>query len=640
MANKGKGKDPFADVSWVDLNRWAGGKIVGRGKGYQNDGAVEDLARTAGGGLIAWVDGTRRYAVHVERDSQGGLLSACTCPYEGTCKHAVAVVLEYLQCLEKGTPVRTARKDDKRFGEFEIDADEDDDGNDEFDGEEEKTSARGRGGGFDSYLEGLSREDLLRLVRDMAERRPQVREELEDRKAVSQGKTGALVRSVRLKIREAAAEPGWRNRWDRYGDFPDYSGVQSGLAALLEAGYADEVLNVAEELLEAATLQVEESYDEGDMGLEVAGCAAVVAKALERSPRQVAGKILWVLDMLDRDSHDLFFPLKRFLERSHAKKHWGEAADVLLKRLGALKPSRPGDEWQSGRERERLSNTVILALENAGRQDEIVPLCEREAKITGSWDRLVKRLTEAGRLDEAEAAVFEGLKAAEGKRGGNEWSLRSLLLQVRGKKGDRLGEAALRVDDFLRRPWLGGYEACQKSTLRGNLWPRVRQGLMRFLESGAFPWTEKDWPLPDTGLTPPALPRGRALPMRGVLIDIAIHEKQPDQVLRWYDMKPEDAVGAGRMDQVAEAVMEFAPDRAVALWKRLAEWEISKVQPSAYEAAAGYLRKLSGLWSKQGRQAEWKTYLEGLRDVHRKKRRLMDVLNTLEEGPIVKPPRR
>jgi len=627
-------------LSWVDLNRWAGGKIVGRGRGYQNDGAVEDLARAPGGGLIAWVDGTRRYAVHVERDSQGGLLSACTCPYEGTCKHAVAVVLEYLQCLEKGTPVPLARKDDKRFDEFEIDSDEDDDEDDEFDREEEERPARGRGGGFDSFIEGMSREELVRLVRGMSERHQQVREELEDRKAVSQGNTGTLVRSVRRKIREAAAEPGWCNRWDRYGDVADYSGIQSGLAALLEAGCADEVLGLAEELLEAATLQAEESSDEGDTGRDVAGCAAVVAKALERSPRPIAEKILWTLEMLDRDSHDQFFPLEKFLERRHAKKHWGEAADVLLKRLEAFKPSRPGDEWLSDSERDRLTDTVILALENSGRQGEIIPLCEREAKKTGRWDRLVKRLIDAARLDEAEAAVFEGLKAAEGKRGGNEWTLRGQLLQIRIKRGDHLGEASLRVDEFLRRPSQEACEECRKATRPGNLWPRVRQGLMRFLESGAFPWDEKDWPLPDTGLTPPAAPRGRELPMRYVLIDIATHEKQPDQVLRWYDMKPEDYVGADRMDRVATAVMEYAPDRSVGLWKKLAEWEISKVQPSAYEAAAGYLWKLSGLLTKLGREAEWKDYLAGLRAAHARKRRLMETLGTLEGGPIVKPGRR
>ena len=165
----------------------------------------------------------------------------------------------------------SVRKDDKRFEEFELDSDEDDDEDAEFDREEEDTPALGRGGGLHPYLEGMRREELVCLVRGMAERHQQVREELEDRQAVSQGKTGTLVRSVRRKIREAAAERGCRNRWDRYGDVADYSGIQSGLAALLEAGCADEVLGLAEELLEAATLQAEESYDEGDTGRDVAG---------------------------------------------------------------------------------------------------------------------------------------------------------------------------------------------------------------------------------------------------------------------------------------------------------------------------------------------------------------------------------
>ena len=125
MAEKRKMKDPFADLGWADLNRWAGGKIVGRGRGYQRDGAVEALARTSGGGLIAWVDGTRRYATLVERDAGGGLLSTCTCPFEGACKHAVAVVLEYLECLEQGNPVPRARANDERFEEFDMDDDED-----------------------------------------------------------------------------------------------------------------------------------------------------------------------------------------------------------------------------------------------------------------------------------------------------------------------------------------------------------------------------------------------------------------------------------------------------------------------------------------------------------------------------------
>lgn len=64
--------------------------------------------------------------------------------------------------------------------------------------------------------------------------------------------------------------------------------------------------------------------------------------------------------------------------------------------------------------------------------------------------------------------------------------------------------------------------------------------------------------------------------------------------------------------------------------------EIAAVKPSAYEAAAGYLRKLSGLLKKLNREAEWKDYLVQLRAAHMKKRRLMEILDTLEGKPILK----
>jgi uncharacterized Zn finger protein len=637
MARKRKSTDPFADVSWVDLNRWAGGKIVGRGRSYQEDGLVYELC-TFQNGLLAWVEGTERYATYVERNSEGGLQSSCTCPYEGNCKHAVAVVLEYLDCLEKGTPVPRTRKNDERFEEFGMD----DDGDDEFESEEEeRTPAGKRGGGLDSFLEGMSRNELIGLVRGMAERHPPVRAELADRKSLSQGKAGALVRNVRRKIREVAAEPGWQDHWNRSGYIPDYAGVRSGLAALLEAGCSDEVLGLGEELLESGTRHVEESDDEGETAQEIVSCAEAVEKALERSPRPTAEKLLWAVGMLLRDGYELFAPVEKFLERPHAKKDWSVAADGLLEKLAAFRPSRGEDEWSRNYERDRLSDSVILALTKAGRNGEVIPLCEREAKKTGSYERLVRHLFEAGRHEEAETRIFEGLKAIGGKWPGIDSNLRRQLLQIRKKKRDPLGAASLHFDEFVRSPSFEAYADCERAAVRKGLWPRVRQGLMNFLVSGAFPWDEKDWPLPDTGLAPPAKPREQDLPMRSVLIEIAIREKQPDQVLRWYDQRPGGAAGVGWMaDRVATAVMEYAPERAAALWKKLAEREIAAVKPSAYEAAAVYLRKLSSLLKKLDSEAEWKAYLAGLRAAHARKRRLMEILDTLEKGPILKAVRR
>ena len=45
MARKRKQADPFEALTWNDLTDWAGSKIVSRGKNYQRNGYVKDLAR-------------------------------------------------------------------------------------------------------------------------------------------------------------------------------------------------------------------------------------------------------------------------------------------------------------------------------------------------------------------------------------------------------------------------------------------------------------------------------------------------------------------------------------------------------------------------------------------------------------------
>ena len=98
----------FKQVTWPELEDWAGATIAARGQSYQRSQRVTNLARTSEGGVVAWVQGTHRYATLVDMDEQG-LSSACTCPYEDTCKHAVAVVLAYREQLSQQRGANGAR---------------------------------------------------------------------------------------------------------------------------------------------------------------------------------------------------------------------------------------------------------------------------------------------------------------------------------------------------------------------------------------------------------------------------------------------------------------------------------------------------------------------------------------------------
>jgi uncharacterized Zn finger protein len=65
--------------------------------------------------LIAWVNGSERYATIVAIDAIGLPESTCTFPYGIDCKHGVAVVLEYLERLEKAKSMAIADENDERL---------------------------------------------------------------------------------------------------------------------------------------------------------------------------------------------------------------------------------------------------------------------------------------------------------------------------------------------------------------------------------------------------------------------------------------------------------------------------------------------------------------------------------------------
>ena len=142
--------DPFVRLTWDDAERWAGAAVVERGRSYQRLGAVSGLARSQEGHLLAWVQGTRRYATRVGIQARKQLASECTCPYWTDCKHGVATVLAYLQAVKQGLPVPPAPSNDMRLEALaehaaDLEALE---GLDFFTGDSQPDRVPGRGLGF------------------------------------------------------------------------------------------------------------------------------------------------------------------------------------------------------------------------------------------------------------------------------------------------------------------------------------------------------------------------------------------------------------------------------------------------------------------------------------------------------------
>jgi uncharacterized Zn finger protein len=631
MAKNKNRMDRFSDLTWNNIEEWAGSKIVSRGKSYQRQGHVSDLAVTDDGNLIAWVDGTELYATRVTMDEDGLPESICTCPFELDCKHGVATVLEYLECIGNKRRVPKARKDDERLELLE-----DEDWDDELDEDEEALSEETRQniGGF---LKGKTKAQLIELIHELAEQYPEMARDLSDRKQLTSGNTKTLVTRLREEICDIGHEPGWQNHWNGEGYTPDYSGIRKKLETLLKAGHADEVLDLGRELVATGTRQVEESHDDGETQMEIADCMPTVVAALDKSSLEASDRLEWALDAVLKDQYEVCEAFAQYLHRRHPKHAWDTLADRLLGRLKGFKNAKGADNFSRSYERNRFSDWAIYALERAGREDEITPLCIAEAKQTASYDRLVQRLVAERCLDDAEHWIQEGIQATKEKLPGIASNLRGKLLEIRTAEKNWPVVAAMKVEGFVRRPSRHAFIECKKASGKAKVWPKVRESLLRYLEKGKLPWKQKGWPLPDSGLDRPGVNRRDRFPLVGDLVDIAIFEKKPDQVLKWYDLRPKDRFGWSGFDgdAVATAVQTHAPDRAVAIWKNKAERLIGQVKPSAYKAAAKYLRKAAKVMNREKKPAEWESYLKALREQHIRKRRLMEVLDGLEGKSIV-----
>ncbi|HTU23538.1 MAG TPA: hypothetical protein VMG10_36215 [Gemmataceae bacterium] len=675
----------WRELTWDDLEEWTDSRSLERGRSYQRSGHVRDLALSADGVLLAWVQGTERYATQAqlitESDERVRPSSRCTCPLgiDG-CKHGVAVVLAYLEALKQGQAIPLADAEDRRWRrlrDIEVEeADEEDFDDEEEDWEEEeRTPARrprersrkaaqtGRtrkskeSGNVREYLEGLSAAELAAYLAQMAEHYPEVARELKNRAALSRGETGELVRQARKEIRRLTSQSAWCNAWTGEGELPDYSDLKHRFEQLLANGQADALLELGEILFEAGNQQVESSDDEGETASGIADCLTVVFQAVPASNLPDPRKLLYSIDMMMRDEYDICHDSETMLDRPWPAAAWSETADELTRRLRAL-PKPKANDFNECYQRDKLTNWLIHCLSNAGRDEEILPLCEEEARLTHCYPRLVEHLIEAGRLEEAKRWAREGIERTEKHWVGIAQQLREQMRELAEREGDWGSVAAMRAEEFFKHPSLDSLHQLQKAADKAGCGPQVRAAALRFLETGAHPAVapsvvakkparrkaSSTWPLPapaDSILSAQA--GAEANPHFDVLLKLALEEKRPDDVLHWYDQltggpRPRsfDWYGVASLHaEVADAVAATHPDRAIALYQQIIEGHVARTSPSAYEAARPYLRKLRDLLQRRKRQAEWSRYLAQLRDANHRKRRFLEVLDRLDNRRIV-----
>lgn len=629
----------WSSLTWADLDGWAGSRAMSRGRSYQRRGAVHDLGISPEGELVAWVVGGSRYATRVRRDPPraGGrrssrLESSCSCPVGVGCKHAVATVVAALDKIEAGEALPQVAADDIRWALAAGGVDT---------AVLESTS---KPRDLEPYLRSLEKAQLVDLVLQIGALHPEVEADLVHRRALSGGDVPAIVQRIREEIAAASAQEAWSNGWSGEGRIPDYSRVQSGLESLLDDANADAVIELGRELFEAGQEQVGRSHDDGETGMAIAACLSIVFRALLQSSLPDPEKILYAIDMSLADDYGLADGVERIVDRKWSKRAWSAVADALARRLESEVSSVVKD-FHSRYHRERVSNWLVSALDAAGREREATQVCEIEAPVSGSYERLVQRLIDGNRLDEAREWAERGYAAGLDEHPGTASRLRELLGDIARRRRQWPLVAAYSAERFFERPDVSRLEELLVAAKKAGSEGDVREAALRFLETGKRPASSGGWPLPPTKLPRPDAPDdGLATsPMKhwDVLRDLAIEEDRPDDVLRWHDRLAQHRRSSlWHSDdadlRVARAVSSTHPDRAILIYRAAAERLIERSKPDAYVQAGHLLRGVRDLLDASTRSGEWPEIVAGLRESHRRKRRLMEVLDGLEGQPIVR----
>jgi uncharacterized Zn finger protein len=216
----------------------------------------------------------------------------------------------------------------------------------------------------------------------------------------------------------------------------------------------------------------------------------------------------------------------------------------------------------------------------------------------------------------------------------------------------------MRAEDFFAQPSSHSLGELREAAEKAGCRAAVESAAMRFLETGERPGAaakvkskskkaegEGAWPLPALPqfLTQRADARWQQKPRPHyeVLLSLALEAKDPEQILRWFDrLRAEQKAGWGypseqRGGTVADAVAETHPERAIELYRQIAEGYVAQTKPSAYESALPYFRKLRALLVRTGRAAEWDRYEAELREKHRRKTSFMAVLDRVVTKRII-----
>lgn len=618
----------WCNLTWNQLEDWAGARSVERGRSYQRQNRVRGLSIDEQGALHAEVSGQDVYETCVQFQSEQ-LMSECSCPVGFNCKHAVAVILSYLDALERGLEVS------KTIGAPTV--------------KRRRVATDEDPAVLESFLNELSAAELRAMLKAQVAANTPLRKALSDRAQMKTGNTAKLLAELRREIKEVTRQPAWVNSWTGEGELPDYSRLAQLLETIQDMGHHDDITVLGRELLDAGTEQVNSSHDEGEAANALSECMAIVFRSVPKSTMPATAKILYVIDADLKDDYDIVAPfVEETLTAIRDDAAWSNVADQLRKRLRSppatdAKRSKFMHDYQ----RDRLSTWIGRALKRAGREGERRSLLELEARTTGSYQRLVDDCLATGELDDAAKWAREGLLKTSPDYYGIMQRLLNSLRTIAETRRQWDVVAAHAASEFFERPSVKHLEILLTAAKKAKCEVAVRNVAMAFLETGQLPLEKpgtkarQGWPLPELDYLQ-SLPKAKFRRSEGphfdVLIDLALRRKDNDGALRWWDRLRKNRPTYTRSeirDRIAQAVAVTHPTRALKIFHERLKQELHPTGHSAYDAVCRTLKQMQPAYAAANEPEAWTKLVQQLRDEYRNRPRLVEKLDRLQGQRIL-----
>jgi len=103
--------DSIKEITEEDIEELFDGRIFSRGEEYFQEGLVDSVEMIDNNTIMGIVLGNDRYEVTISLDSEEDIICDCTCPYDFNCKHAVALLLQWISVKKNFNKNKTYLKD-------------------------------------------------------------------------------------------------------------------------------------------------------------------------------------------------------------------------------------------------------------------------------------------------------------------------------------------------------------------------------------------------------------------------------------------------------------------------------------------------------------------------------------------------